>query len=65
MNRLLRTLKKRKAQRQAGLTLVELLIAKGADLNAKDMSGDTPLNVATIMREQEIAELLRKNGAKE
>ena len=44
--------------------VVELLIAKGADLNAKDMSGDTPLNVATIMREQEIAELLRKNGAK-
>ena len=39
---------------------VELLIAKGADVNAKDEDGDTPL----VYAEGEIADLLRKHGGK-
>jgi ankyrin repeat protein len=40
--------------------IVELLIAKGADVNAKNGSGETPLDWAKV----EIAELLRKHGGK-
>jgi len=40
---------------------VELLIAKGADVNAKDEDGDTPL----VYAEGEKADILRKHGAKE
>ena len=39
---------------------VELLIAKGADVNAKDEDGATPL----VYAEGEKADLLRKHGAK-
>ena len=38
----------------------ELLIAKGADVNAKDEDGDTPL----VYAEGEKADILRKHGAK-
>ena len=40
----------------------ELLIAKGADMNAKMEDGDTPLDLAK--GHPEIAELLRKHGGK-
>jgi len=40
--------------------VVELLIAKGVDVNAKDVDGKTPLNSA----EGETANLLRKHGGK-
>ncbi|RTZ69639.1 MAG: hypothetical protein DSZ35_02165 [Verrucomicrobia bacterium] len=40
--------------------IVELLIAKGADANAKDVNGKTPLDEA----KGEIADLLRKHGGK-
>ena len=40
----------------------ELLIAAGADVNAKMEDGDTPLDLAK--GHPEIAELLRKHGAK-
>jgi len=46
--------------------VVELLLAHGADVNAKDDKGKTPLDVA-IKSEQsnkEIIELLRKHGGK-
>ena len=38
----------------------ELLIAKGADVNAKGADGKTPLDSA----DSEIADLLRKHGGK-
>jgi len=40
----------------------ELLIDKGADLNAKDKTGHTPLNWAE--RHPEASDLLRKHGGK-
>ena len=48
--------------------IAELLIAKGANVNAKIVSGlfqgQTPLDVAEEAEHTEIADLLRKNGAK-
>ena len=49
--------------------IVELLIAKGADLNAKIESagilkGYTPLDVAEEFNLPELASILRKHGAK-
>ena len=48
--------------------IVELLIAAGADVNAKVASGPkqglTPLDAANETNHTETAELLRKNGAK-
>ena len=42
----------------------ELLIAKGADVNAKTADGETPLYLAIQFREPETAGLLRKHGGK-
>ena len=44
--------------------IVELLIAKGANVNAKADVGKTPLDAAIIMKKTETAELLRKHGGK-
>ena len=40
--------------------IIELLIAKGADVNALNNKGDTPLDLAS----GKIAALLRKHGGK-
>ena len=42
--------------------IVKLLIAKGADMNAKMEDGDTPLDLAK--GHPELADLLRKHGGK-
>ena len=44
--------------------IVELLIANGADLEAKDQWGVTPLTNATNNGHTEIVDLLRKHGGK-
>ena len=45
--------------------IAALLIAKGADVNAKNQGGRTPLTFAEKNGHSEIAELMRKHGAKE
>ena len=45
------------------IEIVELLVSKGADLNAKDMIGMTPLHYVASGGHKEIVELLIANGA--
>ena len=52
-------------------TIVEILLAKGADVNADDVGGGTPDGAESLQRRddycaehKEIADLLRKHGAK-
>ena len=45
--------------------IVELLLARGADVQAKDQEGQTALSLATRNNMPAIAEVLRKAGAKE
>ncbi|MHA1938945.1 MAG: ankyrin repeat domain-containing protein, partial [Candidatus Thorarchaeota archaeon] len=44
---------------------VELLIASGADLNAKDAQGQTPLDLAKVFGQAEIADILTKAAEKQ
>jgi len=44
--------------------IVELLIAKGADVNAKSVVGEAPLDRAIRFNRAEITDLLRKHGGK-
>ena len=44
--------------------IVELLIAKGADVNAKDEDGETPLDATSVFNKTETADALRKHGGK-
>ena len=44
--------------------IAELLIAKGAVVNAKDDHDETPLDWAIMRGEPKTADLLRKHGAK-
>ena len=44
--------------------IAKLLIAKGADVNAKNKDGKTPLDLAIKFKRPKIADLLRKHGGK-
>ncbi|MCJ7449416.1 MAG: ankyrin repeat domain-containing protein [Bacteroidales bacterium] len=45
------------------IDVVETLLSKGAAVNTKDTKGETPLSVATQMKNQDIAILLERHGA--
>ena len=47
-----------------GKEVAALLIAKGADVNARDKSGATPLGGAIRRKHPELTDLLRKHGGK-
>ena len=44
--------------------IAKLLIAKGADVNAKGNNGETPLDRAILRNDGKTADLLRKHGGK-
>ena len=44
--------------------IAELLIAEGADVNAKEKYRETPLNWAILLGQTATADLLRKHGGK-
>jgi ankyrin repeat protein len=52
------------AARNASQDLVEYLVEKGADVNARAFDGNTPLSLATKKDDQEMVTLLKKLGAK-
>ena len=54
-----------KATKEEMVSVAELLIAKGANVNAKDDQGKTPLRLAKEMNFQEMVELLKSKGGKE
>ena len=43
---------------------IKKAITDGADVNAKDVDGQTPLDMAVEWRETKTADLLRKHGGK-
>jgi ankyrin repeat protein len=45
--------------------VVELLLAKNSDVNARGDLGETPLDLAVIKGQAEVAQLLRQRGGKE
>jgi ankyrin repeat protein len=50
---------------EGGKDVVELLIAKGADIEVRDKDGKTALQLAVGHNHNAAAEILRKAGAKE
>ncbi len=57
--------KHRGAAEKITAEIAELLIKNGADINAKDEKGHTPLSLAKAAKNKALIELLEKAGAKE
>jgi ankyrin repeat protein len=53
------------AAKRGHLALVELLIANGAEVNARTKRGKTPLKAAIMKGHRIVAELLFKHGGRE
>jgi ankyrin repeat protein len=47
------------------IEVVALLVAQGADVNAKNHHGQTPLDLAAENGHEDIVQLLKEHGAKE
>jgi len=47
------------------MAIAKLLIKNGANINAGDRYGDTPLHFASMNSNKKIVKLLRKHGATE
>jgi ankyrin repeat protein len=45
--------------------MVKLLVQSGADVNAKNAVGATPLKISALAQHQEILEFLLSNGAQD
>ena len=52
------------AARWGQTNIAALLISNGADVNAKDVGGYTPLDYAVIKKQNETTDLLRKHDGK-
>ena len=52
------------AANRGAIDVVRMLIAAGADVNAKAKDGWTPLEAATMIGDEEIVELLKRAGAR-
>ena len=52
------------AAKKGNLKVVKLLVDKGADVNAKDEKGRTPLSIASAGNRPELVEYLKAHGAK-
>ena len=52
------------AAQRGSIESVKQHLDAGADVNAKDNNGGTPLDVAIQLKRTEIADLLRKHGGK-
>jgi ankyrin repeat protein len=53
------------AARNGNAEMVRLLLDHGADINARDLGGETPLGWALQANRQAVADLLRKRGGEE
>jgi ankyrin repeat protein len=45
------------------LSAVEILLAKGAEINAQDIEGQTALHYATVCEQEAVAKYLAEHGA--